>query len=186
MKIIAKTGLVERTDSVNIKALSIKQPWLWMIGMGYKTIETRLWSTSYTGDLLLNASKNLCNPFSGRIVDRSAMIVRIAGCRPMVTNDQDAARCVIYDGAYSFFFKDIRHINPFPVKGELGFYNVQMRLIYNLKLFSDGVDVVFAQGKEHAFAICVDYFNEYNIRRKTQRDRWHKYDTELFSCLEVL
>ena len=40
-----------------MKALSIKQPWAWAIACGHKTIETRTWSTTYRGPLLIAASK---------------------------------------------------------------------------------------------------------------------------------
>lgn len=38
---------MSETDS--IKALSIKQPWAWLIKKGYKDIENRTWSTKYRG-----------------------------------------------------------------------------------------------------------------------------------------
>lgn len=40
-----------------MKAISICQPWASAIFLGYKTIETRSWSTTYRGPLLIHASK---------------------------------------------------------------------------------------------------------------------------------
>lgn len=40
-----------------MKCLSIIQPWAQAIFLGYKTIETRSWSTNYRGPLLIHASK---------------------------------------------------------------------------------------------------------------------------------
>ena len=40
-----------------LKALSLLQPWASLAVMGYKTIETRSWTTSYRGILLIHASK---------------------------------------------------------------------------------------------------------------------------------
>lgn len=38
-----------------IKALSVRQPWAWMVAAGYKTMETRKWSSNYVGPLLIHA-----------------------------------------------------------------------------------------------------------------------------------
>ena len=37
--------------------ISLLQPWASLVAMGYKTIETRSWSTAYRGPLLIHASK---------------------------------------------------------------------------------------------------------------------------------
>lgn len=39
-----------------MKALSLRQPWAWLVVTGYKTIETRTWKTNYRGLLLIHAS----------------------------------------------------------------------------------------------------------------------------------
>jgi hypothetical protein len=40
-----------------VKALSIRQPWAWLIVTGYKDIENRSWRTNYRGPLLIHASR---------------------------------------------------------------------------------------------------------------------------------
>ena len=40
-----------------MKALSIRQPWAWLILNGIKDIENRNWKTGYRGPLLIHASK---------------------------------------------------------------------------------------------------------------------------------
>lgn len=40
-----------------MNALSIKQPWAWLIVQGIKDIENRKWDTDYRGPLLIHASK---------------------------------------------------------------------------------------------------------------------------------
>jgi len=40
-----------------MKTLSLLQPWASLTVMGYKTIETRSWSTTHRGPLLIHASK---------------------------------------------------------------------------------------------------------------------------------
>jgi hypothetical protein len=42
-----------------MKALSIQQPWAWLIVNGYKDIENRSWFTKGRGKFLLHAGKKL-------------------------------------------------------------------------------------------------------------------------------
>jgi hypothetical protein len=42
---------------VNVKALSLRQPWLWAVLELGKTIENRRWNTHYRGPILLHAAK---------------------------------------------------------------------------------------------------------------------------------
>lgn len=42
-----------------MKALSIKQPWAWLIVNGYKDIENRSWKTKVRGPILIHASKSV-------------------------------------------------------------------------------------------------------------------------------
>lgn len=43
------------------KALSIRQPWAWLIANGYKGIENRSWNTTYRGEFLIHAAKAMTN-----------------------------------------------------------------------------------------------------------------------------
>lgn len=40
-----------------MKALSIRQPWAWLIMHGYKDIENRSWNTKYRGKFLVHAAR---------------------------------------------------------------------------------------------------------------------------------
>lgn len=40
-----------------MKALTVKQPWAWLIVNGHKTIEYRSWRTTYRGPLAIIASR---------------------------------------------------------------------------------------------------------------------------------
>jgi len=120
-----------------MKALSVKQPWVWAIANGFKPIETRTWATRYRGELLLVASKTpdqtmldyLTKQFGDVLLkeleySKAIVVVRLVDCRPMTKADESAAMCNIYKGAYSWVLKDIQKIEPFPVKGQLGLYEV--------------------------------------------------------------
>lgn len=41
-----------------MKALSINQPWAWLIVNGHKSVENRDWDTRYRGEFLIHAGKN--------------------------------------------------------------------------------------------------------------------------------
>ena len=45
-----------------MKALSIMQPWAWLICAGHKDIENRSWSTGFRGPVLIHAGKKFDVP----------------------------------------------------------------------------------------------------------------------------
>ncbi|MCG0445699.1 ASCH domain-containing protein [Pseudomonas aeruginosa] len=42
-----------------MKALSIRQPWAWLVANGHKDIENRDWATSFRGRFLIHAAKSM-------------------------------------------------------------------------------------------------------------------------------
>ncbi len=105
-----------------MKALSVKQPWANLIASGKKTIETRVWATDYRGHLLIVSSKKPKIEPAGHAI----AVVELVDCRPMTMEDQDAACCPIYPGAFSWILRNIRRVKPFPVRGQLGLYDVDV------------------------------------------------------------
>lgn len=103
-----------------MKAISVKQPWVNMIARGKKTIETRTWATSYRGPLLIVSSKVPNIPPAGYAV----AVAELIECRPMRPDDKDAACCEWYPGAVAWVLDKVRPIEPVPVKGMLGLYDV--------------------------------------------------------------
>lgn len=105
-----------------MKALSIKEPWVSMVVSGQKTIEIRTWNTSHRGKLLICASKTPHSNLSGKAV----AVVDLIDCRPMTNEDEKKACCELYEGAYAWVLDNINPITPFPIKGQLGLFDVQM------------------------------------------------------------
>jgi len=103
-----------------MRALSINEPYGGMILYGEKTIETRTWTTDYRGDLVICISKMPTSPLSGFAV----CIVNLVDCRPMTEEDIEFAMCDVYPGAYSWVLTNVRKIEMFPVKGQLGLFNI--------------------------------------------------------------
>lgn len=47
-----------------MKALTVRQPWAWLIVNGYKPVENRTWATTYRGPVLIHAAASLADPQS--------------------------------------------------------------------------------------------------------------------------
>lgn len=112
-----------------MKALSIMQPWAWLIVAGHKDIENRSWPTSFRGPVLIHAGKRMdpdfddaqdwlcpdierpCDFDTGGIVGEA----EIVGC---VT---DSASRWFY-GPYGFIIRNARPLPFRPCRGMLGFF----------------------------------------------------------------
>jgi len=53
-------------------------------------------------------------------------IATITGCERMIPRDEARACCEWYEGAYSWFLSDIRPVEPVPVRGKLGIFDVEV------------------------------------------------------------
>lgn len=115
------------------KALSVKQPYAGMIAIGEKTIEVRSKPTKYRGQLLICASKDGKDdgvPGYGCTL----AFVELYDCKPLseLTPQEwadtkltgiEAARAK-EKGGYGWFLRDVRRVIEFPVKGQLGIFNL--------------------------------------------------------------
>lgn len=112
-------------------ALSIQQPWAWLIVHGYKDVENRTWSTSLRGPFLVHAGLKfdregyelvrahfpdipMPHPSSmerGGVVGRANLIdcVRTATSR-------------WFSGPYGFVLADAEPLTLRPCRGRLGFF----------------------------------------------------------------
>jgi hypothetical protein len=59
MSEIATMSQIVRDYGPGMKALSIRQPWAWLIVKGYKDIENRTWATKLRGRVFVHASKGM-------------------------------------------------------------------------------------------------------------------------------
>lgn len=127
-----------------MKALSLKQPWASYVAIGRKTIETRTWPTKHRGKILIVSSKTFDKNFpehraiwsinllgSQLPMGMALAIVDLTNCRPLLTADKKQA--MIYrPGLYAWDLENIQKIEPFPVKGQLGLYNVEPPHLYHI------------------------------------------------------
>lgn len=109
-----------------MKAISIRQPYAYLIVNGNKDIENRNWKTKQRGRVLVHASKQ---------IDEEA--VKRYGLEEMYFNtgciigSVEIADCVTesesrwFTGKYGFVLKNPEKITPFKYKGQLNFFNVE-------------------------------------------------------------
>lgn len=116
-----------------MKALSLKQPWANLIALGWKTIETRTWRTNYRGPLLICASKTIDShaamefkPVPPAPRGCAITLVDLVTCRRMTKADEAVACCDVYPGAWAWILENVRPIEQFPVRGQLGIFEVEL------------------------------------------------------------
>lgn len=110
-----------------MKALTLKEPYAGLIASGKKTIETRTWwppLTMYPGkqEFIITAAKKPKTENSGLAI----CTARIEIVTQMTKDHEVVACCDIYPGAFSWFLFDVKRIKPFPVKGMLGFFEIDL------------------------------------------------------------
>jgi hypothetical protein len=139
-----------------MKAISLYEPWATLIALGEKRYETRSWSTTYRGSLLICASKIRLPTV--KIID---LMVRAR----ITVNDLNPGRAVtlvdlihiyrtddlhygqlgeneefygnLFPGRFAWQLKNIRRfVNPPLVRGRQGLFDVDDNLIKSLDTFN--------------------------------------------------
>lgn len=112
-------------------ALSIKQPWAFLIASGQKDIENRSWPTKYRGPILIHAGKVPDRNFSTiglppldfigyREHQQTGGIIGIAEIVDCVTESDSPW----FFGKYGFVLKNARPVQFYPCRGQLGIFQV--------------------------------------------------------------
>lgn len=118
-----------------MKALSLKQPWLSWVIQGRKTLETRTWTTKHRGQILLCASRSVdweawalhsTDTDDMKPVGQALAVGQLVDCRKMTPADEPLALCPWDDRRYVWVLEDVFKIDPFPVKGMLGLFTVDV------------------------------------------------------------
>ncbi|MNV64643.1 ASCH domain protein [compost metagenome] len=123
-----------------MKALSIRQPWAWLIVNGHKDVENRTWSTTHRGEFLVHASKGMTareyeearrflatDPRLQHLVEilpPAGELERggIVGSAHLVETDVQL-RSPWYMGYIGFVLRDAKPLPFRPLKGALGFFD---------------------------------------------------------------
>jgi hypothetical protein len=123
-----------------MKALSIRQPWAWLIIHGGKDVENRTWHTKHRGRFLVHARAEYCEALE--LVMRAAHIDVLRGF-PMFEDLQrggiigsvelvdslDTSDSPWYMGEKAFALRNPEPLPFMPFKGRLNFFEVPDELM---------------------------------------------------------
>src|SRR5438094_4893825 len=125
-----------------MKALSIRQPWAWLIVNGHKDIENRTWPTRMRGEILVHASAGMTRSEYDDVVDfiDSDMLNVQLPPREALERGGIVGKATIYNyvTAYDspwffdpqgFLLRDASILPFMPFKGTLNFFDVPDELI---------------------------------------------------------
>ena len=147
-----------KKEIIKIKAISIHQPHVNNILKGLKTLELRPTKTSHRGDLMICSTRHVYKNDPAKYPVGMAMgIVEVFDCIPV----QEIHRRQIYPDpetdpgtklkGYVWKLRNPRVISPFPVKGQQGFYYLEVDLndikprpilgVYNQETYVNSYDM---------------------------------------------
>lgn len=118
-----------------MKALSIQQPWAWLIVNGHKDIENRNWWTNQRGVILIHAGKKL-DEEGLAWVRRNFPMLKIntdALMRGGIVGRANIVDCVKqsdspwFIGRYGFVLQHAWPLEFEPCRGQLGFFEVDYK-----------------------------------------------------------
>lgn len=123
-----------------MKALSIRQPWAWLIVHGGKDIENRSWHTKHRGRFLVHASKGMTRDeyaeafrFTLNMTYRKLILPKfedlerggIIGSVELV-DSVDTSDSPWYMGEKGFVLRNPEPMEFIPYKGKLNFFEVSL------------------------------------------------------------
>lgn len=134
-----------------MKAISIRQPWAWLIMHGGKDIENRCWPTRLRGRVLVHAAKGMTveewehawmfavgSGISPNAANRG--LTRHTIERGGIIGSVEIVDCVTasdspwFMGKYGFVLRDPRPLPFVSIKGALGFFDVPDDLVDGHKM----------------------------------------------------
>lgn len=115
-------------------ALSIRQPWAWLIVHGQKDIENRDWKTPFRGRVLIHAGKLHDGPATDWHWDRLGLAKPEAFDYGGIVGEAEIVDCVTasasdwFYGPFGFVLRNARPLPFQPYRGRLGFFEVDLPL----------------------------------------------------------
>jgi hypothetical protein len=129
------------------KALSLKQPFAWLIANGYLLVDDRTWGTEYRGPVLIHASKGLYKEYYDYLKSSTDIplpakdkleyggVVGIANLvlcsRPGelpegISREQRAHFGGVHQEYFGFLFKQATPLAFMPCRGKLGIFEIDV------------------------------------------------------------
>lgn len=124
-----------------MRALSIWQPWAWLIVNGHKDIENRTWKLDYRGPLIIHAGKKMGQEQLDDVmwVQHTFPHIRMPPIRSMhfggIVGVVDVTACVTqsdskwFNGPFGFVLAKQREIPFVAMNGKLGLFPVKASLV---------------------------------------------------------
>jgi hypothetical protein len=130
-----------------IKALSLKQPYAWLIANGYLLVDDRTWGTQYRGPILIHASKGLYEVYYDYLKANTNIplpskdklefggVVGIANlvlcCQPGdvpkgISREQRVHFGGVHEEYFGFLFEQARPLPLLPCRGKLGIFDIDL------------------------------------------------------------
>lgn len=123
-----------------MKALSIKQPWAWLIVHGGKDVENRTWPTNFRGRVLIHASKSMSADEYRDVLDfisTDRRLCKLLDSFPLsrdlkrggIIGEAEVVGCVNtsispwFCGPFGHVLANPRPLDFTPCKGQLGYFN---------------------------------------------------------------
>jgi hypothetical protein len=128
-----------------MKAISIRQPWAWLIVNGHKDIENRTWPTKFRGRVLIHASKGMTRAEYEDVEDFADGLQLpareelerggIVGVATIVDCVPAARRTSPWhmEDQFGFQIADARSLPFVECKGALGFFDVPEEVAHHLR-----------------------------------------------------
>lgn len=132
-----------------MKALSIRQPWAWLITNGHKDIENRSWNTHQRGPVLIHASAKLASKDdmeaarailrakygnATMLPERKHLSYGAVVGTATITGCVDESSSPWFFGPKGFTLVDAKPLKPVPLRGRLSFFETGLRVhrVFNL------------------------------------------------------
>ena len=128
--------------TARMPALSIRQPWAWLIVNGFKDVENREWHTPFRGRMLVHAGKQMTRPECERVAGQLATQGLLPPTFPpyeslrthcggivgqaRITDCVEQLDSPWFVGPYGFVLADAQPAPFWPVNGKLGFFDVKV------------------------------------------------------------
>lgn len=115
-----------------MKALSICQPWAWLIVMGHKDVENRSWYTPYRGKFLVHTGKTFDNAGYKWVLSAMGVVMPSPPEFEMggIVGSAEITECVAqhnsrwFSGPYGFVLKNAQLLQFVSLPGKVRFFNV--------------------------------------------------------------
>lgn len=112
---------------MNIKVLTVRQPFSnWIMG-GLKSLEVRSWRTKYRGRVYIHSAKS-CDYPGGKFFLCGYILghVDLVDIRKYQPEDIAGSRIAYLENRFAWVLENPNRIDPIPLKGQLGIFNAKI------------------------------------------------------------